>query len=154
MKYGEALSHYLEKSGMSQAELAAAIGSPRSTVNALIKGLAKEPTLSTAKSISDALGVPLDEMASAASGEYGRGSGNGELREMTFAKTVETAMARCGMGPKGLADASGLGAAYISKLLNGRVKEPTWSKACALIDAMGMTANEFRDIQLGKEETR
>lgn len=82
MKYGEALSRYLEKSGMSQAELAAAIGSPRSTINALVKGPAKEPTLSTAKSISDALGVSLDEMASVASGEYGSRNDRREMKTM------------------------------------------------------------------------
>lgn len=63
MRYGDVLTHYLEQKDMSPAELAAAIGSPRSTINALIKGRAKEPTLSKAKAIADALGVSLEEMA-------------------------------------------------------------------------------------------
>ena len=48
---------------MTPAELAHAIGSPRSTINALLKGRAKEPTLGKAKAIADALGVSLEEMA-------------------------------------------------------------------------------------------
>lgn len=63
MEYRDVLAHYLEKKGMTPAELAHAIGSPRSTINALLKGRAKEPTLGKAKAIADALGVPLEEMA-------------------------------------------------------------------------------------------
>lgn len=48
---------------MTPAELARAIGSPRSTVSALLSGRAKEPTLGKAKAIADALGVSLEEMA-------------------------------------------------------------------------------------------
>nr|WP_314638712.1 helix-turn-helix transcriptional regulator [uncultured Olsenella sp.] len=63
MEFRYVLSHYLEQRGMTPAELANAIGSPRSTINALLKGNAKEPKLSTAKAISDALGISLEEMA-------------------------------------------------------------------------------------------
>lgn len=63
MEYREVLAHYLEEKNVSQAELARRIGSPRSTISALLNGRAKEPTLSTAKAIADALGVSLEEMA-------------------------------------------------------------------------------------------
>ena len=63
MEYRDVLSYYLERQGISPAELARRIDSPRSTVDALLKGRAKEPTLGKAKAIADALGVPLDEMA-------------------------------------------------------------------------------------------
>lgn len=63
MEYRDVLAYYLEKQGMTPAELAHAIGSPRSTVNALLKGRAKEPTLGKAKAIADELGVSLEEMA-------------------------------------------------------------------------------------------
>ena len=63
MKYAKVLAYYLEKQGVSPAELARRIGSPRSTVHALLNGRAKEPTLGKAKAIADALGVPLEEMA-------------------------------------------------------------------------------------------
>ena len=63
MEYRDVLSYYLKENDISPAELARRIGSPRSTINALLKGRAKEPTLSKAKAIADALGVSLDEMA-------------------------------------------------------------------------------------------
>lgn len=63
MEYRDALSYYLELKGITPAELARRIGSPRSTVNALLRGRAKEPTLGKAKAIADALGVSLEEMA-------------------------------------------------------------------------------------------
>lgn len=62
MRYGEVLAYYLEKQGITPAELARRINSPRSTVHALLNGRAKEPTLGKAKAIADALGVPLEEM--------------------------------------------------------------------------------------------
>lgn len=63
MEYRLVLARYLEEKGMSPAELAHAIGSPRSTISALLNGRAKEPTLGKAKAIADALGVSLEEMA-------------------------------------------------------------------------------------------
>ena len=66
MEYKDVIAHYLEDQGISPAELARRIGSPRSTVHALLTGRAKEPTLSKAKAIADALGVSLEEMAAMA----------------------------------------------------------------------------------------
>ncbi|WP_179184924.1 helix-turn-helix domain-containing protein [Collinsella vaginalis] len=63
MGYRKVLAFYLEQKGVSPAELAHRIGSPRSTISALLTGRAKEPTLGKAKAIADALGVPLEEMA-------------------------------------------------------------------------------------------
>ena len=62
MEYKDVLAYYLETKKMSAAELARRIDSPRSTVNELLKGRAKDPKLGTAKAIADALGVPLEEM--------------------------------------------------------------------------------------------
>lgn len=72
MEYRDVLAHYLEQTGMTPAELAHAIGSPRSTINALLKGRAKEPTLGKAKAIADALGVSLEEMAQMTYGGDGK----------------------------------------------------------------------------------
>ena len=63
MEYRDVLAYYLDKKGMSPAELAHAIGSPRSTIDALLKGRAKEPIFGKAKAIADALDVSLEEMA-------------------------------------------------------------------------------------------
>lgn len=61
--YRTTLAHCLEQKGMSPAELAEKVDCPRSTISALLSGRAKEPTLTTAKAIADALGVSLEEMA-------------------------------------------------------------------------------------------
>lgn len=63
MEYKDVLDYYLKKQGISAAELARRIDSPRSTITELLKGRAKEPTLGKAKAIADALGVSLEEMA-------------------------------------------------------------------------------------------
>lgn len=34
-------------------------------------------------------------------------------------------------------------AQYLSKLLNGKVKDPTWDKALAIIDSLGISVDEF-----------
>lgn len=36
---------------------------------------------------------------------------------------------------------------YLSKLINGKVKDPTWDKACAIIDKLGMTVDEFHKLE-------
>lgn len=66
---------------------------------------------------------------------------------MTFADAVRKVMDAHSMDAKDLVDKSGVNAPYISKLLNGKIKEPTWAKACAIIDALGMTVDEFRKLQ-------
>lgn len=66
---------------------------------------------------------------------------------MTFAEAVWRAMTIRSMEAKELAEKSGVNAPYISKLFSGKIKEPTWAKACALIDALGMTVDEFREFQ-------
>lgn len=66
---------------------------------------------------------------------------------MTFADAVKKAMNKRSMNAKDLVEKSGVNAPYISKLLNGKIKEPTWAKACAIIDALGITVGEFRDYQ-------
>ena len=69
---------------------------------------------------------------------------------MTFADAVRRAMNERSMDAKDLVENSGVNAPYISKLLNGKIKEPTWAKACEIIDALGMTVDEFRDFQLSE----
>lgn len=66
---------------------------------------------------------------------------------MTFAQTVAKLMEDRNLSPKDLVDKSGLNAPYISRLLSGNIKEPTWEKACAIVDAFDLTADEFRQIQ-------
>lgn len=49
-----------------------------------------------------------------------------------------------------LADES-LSTQYLSKLITGRTKSPTWEKALNIVDKLGMTPTEFRQIELEVE---
>lgn len=62
MEYGEVLAYYMEQANMSMTTLAKDANCPKSSINELLKGRAKEPTLGRAKAIADALGVTLEEM--------------------------------------------------------------------------------------------
>lgn len=61
-QFGVVLSQYLDELGISQSELARRMGTGRQTLNSIIKGGRRGPTLETAVAISEALGIPLDEM--------------------------------------------------------------------------------------------
>lgn len=37
---------------------------------------------------------------------------------------------------------------YVSKLVTGRTKSPTWDKAVYIIEKLGMTPSEFRSIEI------
>lgn len=62
MTYGEVVTYYLDKLGISQSELARRMGTGRQTVNSIIKSGRRGPTLDTALAISKALGIPLQDM--------------------------------------------------------------------------------------------
>lgn len=62
MTYGEMLQTFLDEKGMTSADIARALGVPRSSINYVMHG-DHEPTLGRAKAIADALGVTLQEMA-------------------------------------------------------------------------------------------
>ena len=62
MTFGEVVTYYLKELDINQSELARRMGTGRQTVNSLIKGGRRGPTLDTALAISEALGVPLQEM--------------------------------------------------------------------------------------------
>ena len=70
---------------------------------------------------------------------------------MTFAKALELAMVARGLKAVDIAERSGVAASYLSKLATGRVKEPTWQKALAIIDALEMTPDEFKELQESME---
>lgn len=65
---------------------------------------------------------------------------------MTFGEAMADVMAKYGLTATQVSDRSGVSKPYISKLMNGKVKEPTWPKACAIIDALGLTTDEFREL--------
>lgn len=62
MEFRELLKRYLDESGMTQAELAAKLGTSRSSIGNLMQGSSREPSLHKAYAIAKALNVSLDEM--------------------------------------------------------------------------------------------
>lgn len=71
---------------------------------------------------------------------------------MTFYEALVIAMNRQGMRPAEVCAKAGLHESYLSKLKSGHMKSVEWNKALAIIEALGMTPNEFRAIQLGDTE--
>lgn len=66
---------------------------------------------------------------------------------MAFGDALTEAMRERGTNANRVAKASGVSRFYISKLVNGEIKDPTWAKACAIIDALEMKPSEFREFQ-------
>ena len=60
MEYGKALRHILREVDMTQADLARRIGVSTAYVSQLCSGKIKEPTLTRAYEIADAIGVSAD----------------------------------------------------------------------------------------------
>lgn len=66
----------------------------------------------------------------------------------TFGETMRECMDARGIKPVDLwRDSDILSQQYISKLLTNRMTDPTFMKACAIIDALGMTLDEFAEVQ-------
>lgn len=70
---------------------------------------------------------------------------------MTFYEALEIAMREKGLKPVDLAMRSGMHQSYFSKLKNGSQKSVEWEKALIIIEALGMTPNEFYEIQKGNK---
>lgn len=61
---------------------------------------------------------------------------------MGFSATLQSIMDERGLRPCDLVT-DGINPPYLSRLLSGKVKDPTWEKALLIIDALGMTPSEF-----------
>ena len=64
MLFGEAVKFYMDQRGISQADLARATGLSTAYVNLVIKCEVKDPSITKAKQIADALGITLDDLVS------------------------------------------------------------------------------------------
>lgn len=62
MELGEAISFYRRKADMTIDELAEKSGVPKSTINKIIGGITKAPTLDNIKAIAKALGIRLSDL--------------------------------------------------------------------------------------------
>lgn len=70
---------------------------------------------------------------------------------VTFYETMKRVMDERGIKPADLCERTGLYPSFFSKLKSGHTKDVTWDRALLIIDALGMTPDEFRDIQLGRQ---
>ena len=66
---------------------------------------------------------------------------------MKFYDTLELIMAEKGITAAELAKRTGFHKSYFSKLKSGHTKDVTWEKALVIIDALGMTPDEFYEMQ-------
>ena len=71
---------------------------------------------------------------------------------MTFYEALVIAMERQGMRPADVCAKAGMHQSYISKLKSGHMKHVEWEKAVAIIHALGMTPNEFYEIQMSDQQ--
>lgn len=66
---------------------------------------------------------------------------------MSFRNALNAALDLKKLKPADIANDT-VNASYISKLQNGRVKDPTWQKALAIIESLGMDPDEFRRLEI------
>lgn len=64
-----------------------------------------------------------------------------------FGEVLVQVMDEKGVSQKKLADVSGVSQSYVSRVISGYVKDPTFAKACAMLDALGMDLDEFAKRQ-------
>lgn len=65
----------------------------------------------------------------------------------TFGETLAYAMKTRGIKQTELSEKSGVYQSYVSRILSGKLTDPTFTKAIALIHALGITADEFIALQ-------
>lgn len=65
----------------------------------------------------------------------------------TFGEALDQAMKARGIKQSELSERSGVYQSYISRLLSGKLLDPTFTKAVALIHALKMTTDEFAALQ-------
>ena len=70
---------------------------------------------------------------------------------MTFYEALVVAMKQRGLRAVDLAERTGMHQSYFSKLKSGHQKSVDWEKALVIIEALGMTPNDFYELQKSDE---
>lgn len=65
---------------------------------------------------------------------------------MAFTETLKAAMKAKNLRAVDIASDE-VTSPYLSRLLNGKVKEPTWQKALVIIKSLDMTVNDFCELE-------
>lgn len=66
---------------------------------------------------------------------------------MSFYDTLEHVMRNQGITAAELSRRSGVSRQYLTELKSGRIKDVTWSKACAIVHALGVSLEEFAKLE-------
>lgn len=69
---------------------------------------------------------------------------------MSFGEVVAHLLRQRGWSQAEFSRVSGLSTGYIAQLVTGMIPNPTWSKACTIADALGVTLQEIRDLMEGR----
>jgi transcriptional regulator with XRE-family HTH domain len=64
-----------------------------------------------------------------------------------FGEVLSEAMREKGVTAKELSDLSGVSQPHISQIVRGKVVDPSFLRAAALIKALGLTLDEFSKLQ-------
>ena len=64
-----------------------------------------------------------------------------------FGKAMRAIMADKGIRQVDVATASGVSKSYVNHVLSGYIKSVPFDRACRMIDALGVTLDEFRAIE-------
>ena len=81
MELGEMVSRYRKDAGMTIDELSAASGVPKGTLNKIIAGTTKSPTLDTVRALAEALGKKLEDFDDGLQKKQPAPTNEGELAE-------------------------------------------------------------------------
>jgi transcriptional regulator with XRE-family HTH domain len=65
---------------------------------------------------------------------------------MDFSGAARRLMRERGLSQAELSRKSGLSTAYVSQMVNGKVKDPSLRKAWAISDALGVSLDDFRAL--------
>lgn len=65
----------------------------------------------------------------------------------TFGDTLKEVLSERGMKAVELSALCGLNEPYLSRLMNGKQRDPTFAKGLLIVEALGMTATEFAERQ-------
>lgn len=65
----------------------------------------------------------------------------------TFGETLVMVMSEKNVRAKELSELSGVSQPYISQIVNGKLADPSFLRAAALIKALGLSLDEFSKLQ-------
>ena len=68
---------------------------------------------------------------------------------MSFYETLALVMQEKGINAAYVSAKSGISRSYFSKLKSGRIKDVTWGKALLILEAIGISPDEFARKQSG-----